>query len=147
MIKATTNENKNAMKFLKKAALLPIYFDSKVNVKTPTIVRVDTNAATWLYPAWLLSKVFAVEKATNVGMTVIEPIVEDKKIPNIPEFFPIIEDIVSVSNKDKTIPTIIIIEINWGIILSNDLNAILMAFLVLFLSFIKDTIIKDIEIP
>lgn len=46
IMKATIIENKKAIKFLKNAALFPIYFASKLNVKTPTKVRVDTNAET-----------------------------------------------------------------------------------------------------
>ena len=43
---ATINENRNAIKFLRKAALLPIYFDSKLKVIIPTIVKVEISAAT-----------------------------------------------------------------------------------------------------
>lgn len=141
---ATTKENKKAMKFLKNAAFLPIYLASKEIVIIPTKVSVETSAATWGYPAPLLSKVSAVEKATNVGIKTIDPTIDDKNTPKNPDSEPISLEIVSASNIDKIKPTIIIIDKNWGIIFSKDLKAFFSALLVLGLSFINETIIKII---
>lgn len=134
------------MKFLKKAAFLPIYFASRGYVITPTNVRVDISAATWDIPAPFWSRVFPVEKATKVGIIVIEPIIDESVIPKKFELSPIKAEIVLGFSIANINPTIRIILKNWGIMFSNDLIAILIAVFVFFLSFINDKINKSIDI-
>lgn len=144
-MKATIKENKKAIKFLRNAAFLPIYFDSRGYVITPTNVRVDISAATCEIPAPFCNSMLPVEKATKVGITVIEPIREERPTPKNPESFPIKADIVSGFNIANINPTTIIMLKNCGIIFSKDLTAVLRATIVFFLSFIKDKPSNDID--
>ena len=118
-----------------------MYLLSKENVIIPTNVRVETNAPTWAKPAPFWRRVLQVEKATNVGIIVIEPIADDKNTPKNPEESPIKFDIVSGFTIAKINETINIILKNWGIIFSKDLSEIFRAFFVLFLS-LKNEIIN-----
>ena len=85
-----------------------------------------------------------VEKATNVGIIVIEPSTDDNSTPKNPEESPIKFDIVSGFTIAKINETINIILKNWGIIFSKDLSEIFKAFFVLFLSLKKEIINKTI---
>ena len=100
------------MKFLRKAALLPIYFDSSGYVINPTRTSVDTKVPTCAYPAPLDSKVLPSEKATKVGIIVIEPRIAERIIPKNPEFAPMIFEIVSALRKASNIPTVTTIKRN-----------------------------------
>ena len=84
------------------------------------------------------------EKATKVGIIVIEPIISASMIPQKPELLPNILEIVSVLKNESNIPTVIIMQRNWGSIFSNDFNPNIIAFFVLPLSFINETISKII---
>ena len=141
----TKIENRNAIKFLKNAALLPIYLDSSVKVIIPTKVNEEIRVPTWAYPAPFKSNVWPREKATKVGIIVIEPIISASIIPKKPELFPSILDIVSVVKNESSMPTVIIIQRNWGIIFSSDFSPKVIAFFVFDLSFKKEIInkIKD----
>ena len=63
-------------------------------------------------------------------------------IPQKPELLPNILEIVSVLKNESNIPTVIIMQRNWGSIFSNDFNPNIIAFFVLPLSFINETISK-----
>lgn len=85
---------------------------SRGKVKIPTMVRVEINAATCAYPPPFFSKESPIEKATNVGIIVIEPIIEANDTPKKPDSLPKKDDIVSGVIDDNIIPTIIIIKRN-----------------------------------
>ena len=123
-----------------------MYLDSSGKVTIPTIANVETKAATWEYPAPFISNVLPNENATKVGIIVIEPITAENITPNTPELSPIKWEIVSASKKDSSIPTIIIIDRNWGIIFSNDFKPVIIAVFVFFLSLKKEIIRKIIAI-
>lgn len=70
----------------------------------------------------------------------MEPVIAEIPTPNIPEFSPMILDIVSALRKLRSIPTDMITPRNCGIIFSKDFTAVLIARKVFFLSFTKDAI-------
>ena len=109
-------------------------------VISPTNVKVDTKAATWGYPALFWSNIFPVEKATKVGISTIEPIIDESNTPRNPELLPINFEIVEGSTIERTIPTIIIIPKNCGIIFSKEVIDIFNEWIVFFLSFKKEII-------
>lgn len=104
----------------------------------PTIVKVEIKAATWEYPAPFKSRALPVEKATKVGIIVIDPRTAEASTPKNPEEEPIIFDMVAGFKKAKMIPMVIIMPRNWGIMFSKDFVAILRALRVLSLLLKKD---------
>lgn len=102
-------ENRNDIKFLRKAAFLPIYLLSNEKVIIPTNVSVEISAPTCAKPAPLFKRVFPSEKATKVGIMTIDPITAEIKIPKKPEFSPRNLDIVDGSKIDSNRPTMTII--------------------------------------
>lgn len=138
MNSATIKAKMKAVRFLKKAPFLPINLLSKLKVIMPTIVKVEIKAATWEYPAPFKSRVLPVEKATKVGIIVMEPRIADINTPKNPEEEPIIFEIVAGFKKARRIPMVMIMPRNWGIMFSKDFEAILIALRVLSLLLKKD---------
>ncbi len=78
----------NAAQLRTIATFFPKVLTSIGNVIMPTIIRVETKAAICVIPAPLFSKAAASGKATNPGMSVIDPSIAAIKIPAMPEFDP-----------------------------------------------------------
>ena len=106
-VAAYIRENTKAVAFRIIVARFPKVLISSGIVTIPTIIRVETNAAICIYPAPFFNSAAAKGKATNPGISVIEPITEAAATPHMPEFVPSSFVIVSGLNMASATPIII----------------------------------------